>query len=185
MARLAKRYVNEIKPQLGKELGITNPMAVPRLSKVVVSMGTGSPMVDKNRLAAVQADLARITGQRPQIRRARRSVSNFKIRDGMEVGCRVTLRGRWMYEFLDRVINVAIPRVRDFRGLNPRSFDGRGNYSMGLADQSIFPEIDVSKVTYNQGMNITLVTTARNDSDARALLATLGMPFRKTDEQGN
>ena len=185
MARLAKRYVSEIKPQLGKELGITNPMAIPRLSKVVVSMGTGSPMVDKKRLDAVQGDLARITGQKPQVRRARRSVSNFKIRSGMEVGCRVTLRGRRMYEFLDRVINVVIPRVRDFRGLNPRSFDVRGNYSMGLADQSVFPEIDLGRMTYTQGMNITLVTTAGNDSDARALLATLGMPFRKTDEQSN
>ncbi len=185
MARLAKRYTNEIKPLLGKELGITNPMAIPRLSKVVVSMGTGSPMVDKNLLSAVEGDLARITGQKPQVRRARQSVSNFKLRAGMEVGCRVTLRGRRMYEFLDRVINVAIPRVRDFRGLNPRSFDGRGNYSMGLADQSVFPEIDLSRINYNQGMNITLVTTAGNDSDARALLATLGMPFRKTDEQTN
>jgi large subunit ribosomal protein L5 len=183
MARLLDRFKTEIQPALQAELEIGNSLAVPRLSKVIVSMGTGSPTQDKNRSEAAAADLARITGQQAQLRRARRSVSNFKIRDGMVVGCRVTLRGRRMYEFVDRLINAAIPRLRDFRGLNPRSFDGRGNYSFGVPDQSIFPEVDPAQITYNQGMNITLVTSARNDSEARALLTKLGMPFRRTEEQ--
>jgi len=140
-------------------------------------------MQDKNRLPAVIEDLARITGQRPQIRRARRAVSNFKTRRGHEIGCRVTLRGQRMYEFVDRLVNAAIPRLRDFRGLNPRSFDGRGNYSLGIPDQSIFAEIDLANITYNQGMNITFVTSASNDTDARELLTRLGMPLRKTEEQ--
>jgi large subunit ribosomal protein L5 len=185
MARLLEQYKNEIQPELRDSLGVKNPMAIPRLTKVVVSMGTGSPSQDKNRLGAAIADMARITGQKPQVRRARKSVSNFKLRDGMEIGCRVTLRGARMYEFVDRLINAAIPRMRDFRGLNPRSFDGHGNYSLGIADQSIFPEIDTSKITYSQGMNITFVTSATNDSDARALLTRVGMPFRGTREQGN
>ena len=183
MARLLDRYKQEIAPELMGALEIKNPMAVPRLEKVVVSVGTGSPMQDKNRLPAVAADLATITGQKPQVRRARRAVSNFKTRRGHEIGCRVTLRGKRMYEFVDRLLNAAIPRLRDFRGLSPKSFDGRGNYSMGVPDQSIFAEIDLSKLTYNQGMNITFVTTAPNDSEARELLTRLGMPFRKTEEQ--
>lgn len=183
MARLLDRYREEIVPELMRELKIENIMAVPRLVKMVVSMGTGSPTQDKNRLGAAAGDLARITGQKPQVRRARQSVSNFKIRDGNDVGCRVTLRGKRMYEFLDRLVNAAIPRLRDFRGLNPRSFDGRGNYSMGIPDQSIFAEIDLAKITYTQGMNVTLVTSAKDDSAARELLTRLGMPFRKTDEQ--
>jgi large subunit ribosomal protein L5 len=158
-------------------------MAIPRLNKVVVSMGTGSPSQDKNRIGAAVADMAQVCGQQPQLRRARMSVSNFKTRKGMEIGCRVTLRGKRMYEFVDRLINAAIPRMRDFRGLNPRSFDGHGNYSLGIADQSIFPEIDTAKITYSQGMNITFVTTARTDADGRALLARMGMPFRKAREQ--
>ena len=185
MARLLESYKTEIAAALQTELGIANPMSVPKLSKVVVSMGTGSPMQDKNRLPAAVQDLACVTGQKPQIRRARRAISNFKIREEYEVGCRVTLRGRRMYEFVDRLFNAAMPRMRDFRGLNPRSFDGRGNYSMGIPDQSIFAEIDISKVTYNQGMNITFVTTAQNDSHARALLVRLGLPLRKTEEQSN
>ncbi len=183
MARLQEQYKSEIMPELMRVLEIKNPMACPRLNKVVISMGTGSPMQDKNRLPAVIADLARISGQKPQIRRARQSVSNFKLRRGYEVGCRVTLRGRRMFEFVDRLFNAAIPRLRDFRGLNPRSLDGRGNYSMGVPDQSIFAEIDLAKITYNQGMNITFVTSAGQDSEARELLARLGMPFRKTEEQ--
>ncbi len=183
MARLLDRYKQEIAPELMGALEIENPMAVPRLEKVVVSVGTGSPMQDKNRLPAVAADLAIITGQKAQVRRARRAVSNFKTRRGYEIGCRVTLRGTRMYEFVDRLLNAAIPRLRDFRGLSPKSFDGRGNYSMGVPDQSIFAEIDLSKLTYNQGMNITFVTTAPNDSEARELLTRLGMPFRKTEEQ--
>ncbi len=185
MARLLERFKEEIKDELGSALNIGNVMAIPRLEKVVVSMGTGSPMQDKNRLPAVAQDLAKITGQKPQIRRAQRAVSNFKTRRGYEVGCRVTLRGARMYEFVDRLVNAAIPRMRDFRGLNPKSFDGRGNYSMGVADQSIFAEIDIAKITYNQGMNVTFVTSAKNDADARELLTRLGVPFRKTEEQAN
>ncbi|MFQ5590725.1 MAG: 50S ribosomal protein L5 [Phycisphaerae bacterium] len=185
MARLQVRYQTEIASALQSELGIDNRMAVPRLSKVVVSAGTGSPTTDKNRLPAAVADMAQMTGQKPQLRRARLSVSNFKIRRDMEVGCRVTLRGKRMYEFVDRLINAVIPRLRDFRGLNPRSFDGHGNYSMGVPDQSIFPEIELAKITYNQGMNITFVTTARDDAGGLALLTMLGMPFRKADEQKN
>jgi len=185
MARLLDRYKTEIQPALKSELNIDNDLAVPRLAKVVVSMGTGSPAVDKNRLDAAAADLALITGQKADIRRAKRSVSNFKLREDMPVGCVVTLRGRRMYEFVDRLINVAIPRLRDFRGLNPRSFDGRGNYSMGIPDQSIFPEIDSAKITFSQGMNVTFTTTARDDTGGRALLAGLGMPFRGVEPQGN
>lgn len=184
MARLLERYRTEIAPELSKALGLKNPMAVPRLEKVVLSMGTGSPTQDKNRLKTVSADMAAISGQKPQVRRASKSVSNFKIRDGNEVGCRVTLRGKRMYEFVDRLINAAIPRTRDFRGLNPRSFDGRGNYAMGVADQSIFSEIDVAKMTYTQGLNIVFVTSAVTDSDAKELLVRLGMPFRKTEIAG-
>ncbi len=185
MARLMEKYRSEIVPQLKQALGIENLMAVPRLSKIVVSMGAGSPTQDKNRLTAAMDDLSRITGQKPQVRRATKAVSNFKIRVGYEVGCRVTLRGRRMYEFFDRLMNAAIPRLRDFRGLSPKSFDGRGNYSMGIPDQSIFAEIDVAKATMNQGMNITFVTTAQNDVHARELLTQMGMPFRKTQEQSN
>ena len=185
MTRLLERYKSEIQPGLREVLGVANPMAIPCLSKVVVSMGTGSPQQDKNRLGAAVGDMTRITGQKPQVRRARKAVSNFKTRKDMEIGCRVTLRGRRMYEFVDRLINAAIPRMRDFRGLNPRSFDGHGNYSLGIADQSIFPEIDPAKITFNQGMNITFVTTAQNDSDARELLSRMGVPFRGAQAQGN
>jgi large subunit ribosomal protein L5 len=185
MARLLERYNKELKAQIGSELGIGNPMAIPKLEKVVVSMGTGSPQNNKERLPAATADLARLTGQKAQVRRARRSVSNFKLREGMEIGCCVTLRGKRMYEFVDRLINTAIPRLRDFRGLNPRSFDGRGNYSMGVPDQSIFPEIDVASVSHSQGMNITFVTSARTDSHARTLLVSLGLPLRKKEEKVN
>lgn len=183
MARLLERYQSEIHAQLGEGLGITNAMAVPRLSKVVVSMGVGRAAKEKDVLEKASGNLTRITGQKPQICRARKSVSNFKLRAGMEVGCRVTLRGQRMYEFVDRLINAAIPRLRDFRGLNPRSFDGRGNFSLGIADESIFAEIDVGLVTHTQGMDVTFVTTARNDTQGRELLTRLGMPFRKMEEQ--
>lgn len=183
MTRLLEHYKNTVAAELAEALGLKNPMTVPRLEKIVVSMGTGSITTDKKRLPAAAADLGRITGQRPQTCRARKSVSNFKIRDGNDIGCRVTLRGKRMYEFMDRLVNAAIPRMRDFRGLNPKSFDGRGNYSMGVSEQSIFAEIDLAKITYSQGMNITFVTTAWSDSHARELLARLGMPFRKTEEQ--
>ena len=185
MARLLDRYNKEIKVELGKSLGIDNPMAIPRLRKVVVSMGCGSPQVNKERLPVATTDLAKITGQKAQIRRARVAVSNFKLRKDMEIGCRVTLRGKRMYEFVDRLFNTAIPRLRDFRGLNPKSFDGRGNYSMGVPDQSIFPEIDSGNVTQSQGMNITFVTSAASDEDAKALLTRLGLPLRRTEGQAD
>lgn len=185
VARLHQKYLGEILPALQSELGIENRLAVPKLEKIVVSMGTGTPIADKTRGEAAAADLTKITGQKPQVRVSRLDVSNFsKLRKGMEVGLRVTLRGKRMYEFLDRLINTAAPRIRDFRGLNPRSFDGRGNYSMGVSDQSIFPEIDSAKITHSQGMNITLVTSSRSDAHARALLTKLGMPFRR-EEQNN
>lgn len=185
MARLLDSYKNEGVAALKADLGIRNPMAVPRLEKVVVSMGTGSPTVDRNRLPAVAEDLAKITGQKPQVRRASQSVSNFKLRKGYEVGCRVTLRGKRMYEFVDRLCNAVIPRLRDFRGLNPRSFDGRGNYSLGIPDQGVFAEIDLGAIKYNQGMNVTFVTTAANDTHARALLTQLGLPLRASEQQEN
>lgn len=183
MARLLERYRETIHGELAGELDIKNKLAVPRLEKIVVSMGTGSPTADKNRLPTALEVLTEISGQKPQVRRARKSVSNFKTRADMDIGCRVTLRGRRAYEFMDRLISVVIPRLRDFRGLNPRSFDGRGNYSMGLADQLVFPEIDPAKVTTTQGMNITFVTTAGNDEQGRALLTKMGMPFRKTKSE--
>ncbi len=183
MARLLEKYRTEIVPQLQATLGISNRLAVPHLQKVVVAMGTGSPAQDKTRLATAVEDMAKITGQKAQIRRARVAVSNFKTRKDMEIGCRVTLRGKRMYEFVDRLINAAIPRLRDFRGLNPRSFDGRGNYSMGVPDQTIFSEIDMTKMTGSQGMHITFVTSAKTDAQAKALLTGLGLPLRRTEEQ--
>jgi len=183
MARLLEQYKAQILPSLRADFGIRNELAVPRLRKVVVSMGLGKALQDKKRLPAASDDLAKITGQKPLICRARKSVSNFKLRTGYEIGLKVTLRGRRMYEFVDRLINLAIPRMRDFRGLSPDAFDGRGNYSMGIADQSVFPEIDINKVEYPQGMNITLVTSATTDEQARSLLSKLGMPFRRTEGQ--
>lgn len=183
MARLLEQYKGEILPSLREDFGIGNELAVPRLRKVIVSMGLGKALQDKKRLPAAADDLSKITGQKAAICRARKSVSNFKLRTGYEIGLKVTLRGRRMYEFVDRLINLAIPRMRDFRGLSPDAFDGRGNYSMGIADQSVFPEIDINKVEYPQGMNITLVTSATTDEQARSLLSKLGMPFRRTGGQ--
>lgn len=180
MARLLDKYKNEIAPALKQELGIKNSMAIPKIEKIVISMGIGSAIQEKGRIAAAQKELAMIAGQRPVICKAKKSVSNFKLRQGYDIGLKVTLRGKRMYEFLDRLIAVAIPRVRDFRGLNPNSFDGRGNYSMGVTEQTIFPEVDPDKVQFQQGMNITFTTTARNDREARELLKKLGLPFRKT-----
>ncbi len=182
MARLWERFKTEIAPSLREGLSIDNVHAVPRLRKVVLSMGVGKALQEKKRMEAAAADLSLITGQKPMVCKARKSVSNFKLRSGYEIGCKVTLRGARMYEFVDRLINVAIPRMRDFRGLSPASFDGRGNYSMGVTDQTIFPEIDIDKVEYQQGMNITFVTTAKDDAESRALLTQLGMPFRRTEE---
>lgn len=183
MARLQEKYKNEIAPALKQELGIENPMAIPKIEKIVISMGIGSAIQEKGRIAAAQKELAMIAGQRPLVCKAKKSVSNFKLREGYDIGLKVTLRGKRMYEFLDRLIAVAIPRVRDFRGLNPNSFDGRGNYTMGVTEQTIFPEVDPDKVQFQQGMNITFTTSARNDRAARELLQKLGLPFRKTGSE--
>lgn len=185
MARLLTRYKTEIVPRLKSELGRDNVMSIPRLTKVVVSMGLGKAVAESGnksfenkRFAEAGECLATICGQRPVRCKARLSVSNFKLRKGFDVGLKVTLRGRRMYEFLDRLISLAIPRVRDFRGLNPNSFDGRGNYGMGLTEYGVFPEIHPDKITYQQGMNITICTSAESDAEARTLLTHLGMPFR-------
>ena len=176
--RLKTRYREELVPRLKDELGLANVMQVPRLEKIVVNMGVGEAIQDAKRLEAAAEDLAVITGQKAQIRKARRSIAGFKLRAGMSIGVRVTLRGDRMWEFFDRLISVAIPRIRDFRGLNPRSFDGHGNYTFGVVEQLIFPEIDYDKIDKVRGMDITIVTTARTDDEGRALLRALGFPFR-------
>ena len=178
MARLLDKYKTEIAPALQQEFGYSTVMAIPRLTKVVVSMGVGRALTEKKRLEAAAADLTLIVGQKPLVCKATKSVANFKLREGNEIGLKVTLRGRRMYEFVDRLINTAIPRMRDFRGLNPRGFDHSGNYNMGLGEQTVFPEIDSGKVEHQQGMDIAFVTTARSDDQARRLLTLLGMPFR-------
>lgn len=178
MPRLKERYRNEIVPALMKELGCENPMAVPRLRKVVVNMGVGEAIQNAKLLDAAVQELGQICGQKPVITRARKSIANFKLRKSMPIGVMVTLRGDRMYEFVDRLLNVALPRVRDFRGLSTRSFDGRGSYTLGLRDELVFPEIDYSKVEKIKGMNISIVTDARTDAEALALLRRLGMPFR-------
>jgi large subunit ribosomal protein L5 len=185
MARLLEKYRQEVVPRLKTELGRDNPMSLPKLDKIVVSMGLGKAVAESaskarenKRFTEGEAALATVTGQKPAVCKARKSVSNFKVRKGYDAGLRVTLRGRRMYEFLDRLISLAVPRVRDFRGLDPGSFDGRGNYGMGLTEYGVFPEINPDKVTYQQGMNVMICTTARNDGEARQLLTLLGMPFR-------
>jgi len=175
--RLKAWYRQEVIPRLQRELGLSNPMQVPRLEKVVINMGVGDALKDARLLEAAVEDLATITGQKPIVTKARRSVAGFKIRQGMAIGVKVTLRGDRMWEFLDRLITVAIPRIRDFRGLNPRAFDGHGNYTLGLTEQLIFPEIDYDKVAKVRGMDITIVTTAKTDEEGRALLVALGFPF--------
>jgi len=179
MARLAQKYKSEVVPALTKEFGYTSVMAVPRVRKIVVNMGVGEAIADAKLLDQAADELATITGQKPSITRARKSIANFKLRAGMAIGCRVTMRGRRMYEFLDRLMNLALPRVRDFRGAPPRAFDRRGNYTLGIRDQLIFPEINYAKVQKVKGMNVCVVTTARTDEEGRALLTHLGMPFRK------
>jgi large subunit ribosomal protein L5 len=179
MARLLERYQKEIATQLSEKLGRKNVHSLPRLQKIVVNMGVGKALQDKNRMQQSAEQLGQITGQRPQITKAKISVSGFRLREGQEIGCRVTLRGRRMYEFLDRLISIALPRIRDFRGINPKSFDGNGNYSLGLAEQAVFPEIDPDKITFAQGMDVTFVTSTRNDDEARELLRAFGMPFRE------
>ena len=179
MARLMDKYHQEIIPGLTKKLGRDNRLSLPRLQKIVVNMGVGKALQDKNRMEQAAEQLSLITGQRAQVTKAKRAVSGFRLREGNEIGCRVTLRGRRMYEFLDRLISIALPRIRDFRGVNPRSFDGHGNYSLGLTEQSVFPEVDPDKVTFVQGMDITFVTSTNNDDEARELLRGFGMPFRE------
>jgi large subunit ribosomal protein L5 len=178
MSRLKDRYLKEVVPALTKEFGYKNVMAVPRIQKVVVNMGLGEATQNVKIVDTGADELARITGQRPVTRRAKKSIAAFKVRKGMPVGTMVTLRGERMYEFLDRLMNVALPRVRDFRGVSPKGFDGRGNFTLGLRDQLIFPEIDYMKVDKTRGMNVSVVTSARTDQEARKLLQLIGMPFR-------
>jgi len=178
LPRIKESYLKEIRPRLMKERSYANVMAVPRLLKVVINMGVGEATQNVKVLDAAVDELARIAGQRPAVRRAKKSVAAFRLREGMPIAASVTLRGDRMYEFVDRLFNVALPRVRDFRGVPTGSFDGRGNYTLGLKDQIIFPEIDYAKVDKLRGMNVTFVTTARSDEDAKELLAQLGMPFR-------
>jgi large subunit ribosomal protein L5 len=178
MARLKDLYKSKVVGELVKEFGYKNRLAVPRLEKIIVSMGVGKAAQDKKYIELAKADLTLITGQMPLVCKSKKSVSNFKVRAGQETGLKVTMRGDRMYEFMDRLISLAIPRVRDFRGLNPRGFDGRGAYSMGLSEQTVFPEINPVKVEFQQGMNITFVTTAKNDDEARRMLVLFGMPFR-------
>jgi large subunit ribosomal protein L5 len=178
MSRLKDRYLKDVVPALTKEFGYKNVMAVPRIQKVVVNMGLGEATQNVKIVDTGSDELARITGQRPVTRRAKKSIAQFKVRKGMPVGTMVTLRGERMYEFLDRLMNVALPRVRDFRGVSPKGFDGRGNFTLGLRDQLIFPEIDYMKVDKTRGMNVSVVTSARTDQEARKLLQLIGMPFR-------
>jgi large subunit ribosomal protein L5 len=182
MPRLKRRYREELVPGLQQELGLGNPMEVPRLEKIVVNMGVGEAARDAKALDGAVADLTVITGQKPLVTRAKKSIAGFKLREGMSIGAKVTLRGDRMWEFLDRLIATALPRIRDFRGLDPRAFDGRGNYTIGLTEQLVFPEIDYDQVDQVRGMDITIVTTATSDEEGRALLRALGAPLRQ--EQG-
>jgi len=179
MSRLIEKYKAEVVPALQEEFGITNVMAVPRLEKITLNVGVGEAIQNAKLLDTAKTELSLITGQAPVISRAKKSISAFKLRKGAAIACYVTLRGRRMYEFYDRLVNIVLPRVRDFRGVSPKAFDGRGNYTLGLRDQLVFPEIDYTKVEKPRGMNITIVTSARNDKEAFALLKGLGMPFRE------
>lgn len=178
MSRLQEQYKTQIQPTLQKELGLTNPMSVPRVEKITINMGLGSALGDKKILQSALEEMSLISGQKAMTCNARKSVASFKLREGNPIGCKVTLRKQKMYEFLDRLVNIAIPRIRDFRGLNPNSFDGRGNYNMGIAEQIVFPEIDFEKVTKVRGMDIAITTTAQNDDDAMKLLAMFNFPFK-------
>jgi large subunit ribosomal protein L5 len=177
MARLREKYRKDVIPALRKEFGIENPMAIPRLEKVVLNMGIGEAIGNAKLVDTAAEELTRIAGQKAVVTRAKKSIASFKLREGMPIGCRVTLRGERMYEFLDRLVNIALPRVRDFRGVPTRAFDGRGNYTLGIKDHLIFPEIDPAKVDKSKGLNVTIVTTAGSDDRARVLLRELGMPF--------
>jgi large subunit ribosomal protein L5 len=178
MARLLDQYHETVSAAMAKKFGLTNKMAIPRIEKIVVNMGVGRATQDKAVLDSAVDSLAKITGQKPLVTKARMSVASFRLREGNEIGCKVTLRGKRMYEFLDRLISIALPRIRDFRGVNPNSFDGHGNYTLGLAEQVVFPEIDADRLQHTQGMDITIVTTATSDDQARELLTQMGMPFR-------
>ena len=179
MPRLVDKYKSDVAPALKKQFGYTSDMAIPKVAKIVINMGLGEAIADAKLLDQAVEELTTIAGQRPAITRARKSISNFKLREGMSIGCRVTLRGRMMFEFLDRLMNLALPRVRDFRGVSTKAFDGRGNYTLGIRDQLMFPEIDYNKVKKVRGMNVCIVTTASNDEEALALLTSLGMPFSR------
>ena len=179
MARLQQFYRETVVPKLMTELALSNVMQVPRITKITVNMGVGEAVADRKVIDAAAGDLAKITGQKAQIRKAKKAVATFKVREGLPIGCKVTLRGKRMYEFLDRLISVAIPRIRDFRGISPRGFDGRGNYSMGVREQIIFPEIQYDQVDQLRGMDITITTTARDNKHGRALLDAFNFPFRK------
>ena len=178
MARLQQQYRETIAPELMKKFGYKSVMQVPRIEKIVVNMGVGEAVADKKIMDNAVADMQKIAGQKPLVTKARTSVANFKIREGYPIGCKVTLRGARMYEFLDRLVNVAMPRIRDFRGISARSFDGRGNYNMGVKEQIIFPEIEYDKIDKLRGMNISITTTAKSDEEAKALLAAFRFPFR-------
>ncbi len=178
-SRLKEKYQKEVAPSLLKEFNYTNPMQVPAINKVVVNIGMGEAIQNAKAMDAAVSDLAAITGQRPVITRAKHSVAAFKLREGMQIGCMVTLRGDRMYQFLDKLMNVALPRLRDFQGVSPEAFDGRGNYTLGLREQLVFPEIDYDKVDKVRGMEVSIVTTARTDEEGRRLLRLMGMPFKK------
>ncbi|MBP9786414.1 MULTISPECIES: 50S ribosomal protein L5 [unclassified Acinetobacter] len=178
MARLKARYNEELKAKLQEQLGVKNVMDIPRITKITLNMGVGAAATDKKLLDGAVADMQLIAGQKPVVTLARKSIAGFKIRDGWPIGCKVTLRGDQMYEFLDRLISIAIPRIRDFRGFSSKSFDGRGNYSMGLKEQIVFPEIDFDKIDRIRGLDITITTTARSDDEGRALMRAFGFPFK-------
>jgi len=178
-ARLQERYINEIRPTLRREFGYKNDFEVPRLEKIVLNIGIGEAIQNNRALDAAVEDLAAITGQRPIVTRAKKSIAAFRLRDGMPIGVKVTLRGQRMYEFYDRLTNVALPRIRDFRGVSPNSFDGRGNYTLGLREQIMFPEIDYDRIDKVRGLEVSIVTTAKTDEEGRRLLALLGMPFQQ------
>ena len=177
MARLHDQYREVVRDELKDRFGYTNPMQIPKLDKIVINMGVGEAVADQKKLQSAVSELALISGQKPAVCRARKSVANFKLREGMPIGCKVTLRGERMYEFLDRLVTIALPRVRDFRGLSPKSFDGRGNYALGLKEQIIFPEINYDDVDEVRGMDVVICTTAKSDDEARELLRAFGMPF--------
>jgi large subunit ribosomal protein L5 len=178
MSRLREKYLKDVMPALSKEFGYTNVMAIPRIQKVVVNMGLGEATANAKIIDVATDELGKITAQKPVVRRAKKSIAQFKVREGMPVGASVTLRGERMYEFVDRLVSIALPRVRDFKGISPKGFDGRGNYTLGLRDQLLFPEIDYMKVDKARGMNVSFVTTARTDEECRKLLQLMGLPFR-------